>query len=378
MIYSASWVAVLVFSLFVVFVIGLSFYLGKKSKSSKGYFTAGGSIHWFVNGIAFAGDYLSAASFLGICGMIAVAGYDGFLYSIGYLAGWVVALFVVAEPLKRLGEYTFADALDAKFQSKGIQLMAAISTLVVSVCYLIPQMVGAGALVTPLLGFEHYIGVIGVGIIVTIIVATAGMTSTTYVQFIKGGLLIIFSLILTGALLVRGFSVDPSNGMNKYHKFKSISVTLSGATVQSLTDSSYKVVRQQDVKGDTLVKLEQNGVISWWSLDKGKSVLKEALSKTETSDGKVLYNGHPKKAGKFYSVGHLSKIVEDGKVVTKTGSKGIFSFFKTRLFRLSCGKVPHVKSTEVKHNRVFKSFPVSESTRHSFDFLNSAVFCFKH
>src|SRR5437899_639457 len=93
---------------------------------------------------AFAGDYLSAASFLGICGMIAFYGYDGFLYSIGYLAGWVVALFVIAEPIKRLGKYTFADALNAKFNSRGIQVMAAISTLVVSIFYLIPPMVGAG------------------------------------------------------------------------------------------------------------------------------------------------------------------------------------------------------------------------------------------
>ena len=116
-------------------------------KSAKGYFAAHGQIGWFVNGVAFAGDYLSAASFLGICGMIAFYGYDGFLYSIGYLAGWIVALFVIAEPIKRLGKYTFADALDAKFNSRGIKLAAAISTLVVSIFYLIPQMVGAGALV---------------------------------------------------------------------------------------------------------------------------------------------------------------------------------------------------------------------------------------
>ena len=92
----------------------LSFYLGERAKSAAGYFAARGRIHWFVNGVAFAGDYLSAASFLGICGMIAFYGYDGFLYSIGYLAGWIVALFVIAEPLKRLGKYTFADALDSQ------------------------------------------------------------------------------------------------------------------------------------------------------------------------------------------------------------------------------------------------------------------------
>src|SRR5512145_2620702 len=158
--------AIAVFLIFVLFVLGLSFYLGSKAKSASGYYAAGGQIHWGVNGIAFAGDYLSAASFLGICGMIATAGYDGFLYSIGYLAGWIVALFVVAEPMKRLGKYTFTDAVDSKFNSRGIKLAAAISTLIVSVCYLIPQMVGAGALVTPLLGLPHYWGVIMVGAIV--------------------------------------------------------------------------------------------------------------------------------------------------------------------------------------------------------------------
>src|SRR4028119_504641 len=135
MIYEASWLAISVFGLFVAITLGISFYLSAKTKSSQGYFAAGGGIHWFVNGVAFAGDYLSAASFLGICGMISFYGYDGFLYSIGYLAGWVVALFVIAEPLKRLGKYTFADALDAKFNSRGIKLAASISTLIVSLFY---------------------------------------------------------------------------------------------------------------------------------------------------------------------------------------------------------------------------------------------------
>ena len=120
MIHTPSTMSVVVFAIFVAFTLGLSFYFAAKTKSAAGYFAAGGQIHWFVNGVAFAGDYLSAASFLGICGLVAFYGYDGFLYSIGYLAGWVVALFVVAEPLKRLGKYTFADALNSKFQSRGI------------------------------------------------------------------------------------------------------------------------------------------------------------------------------------------------------------------------------------------------------------------
>src|SRR5215208_3912094 len=117
-----DWLSFAVFAVFVGSVLFISFFLGSKAKSSQGYFAAHGQVHWFVNGVAFAGDYLSAASFLGICGMIAFYGYDGFLYSIGYLAGWVVALFVIAEPLKRLGRFTFADALDKQFGSRAIKL----------------------------------------------------------------------------------------------------------------------------------------------------------------------------------------------------------------------------------------------------------------
>ncbi len=207
MVYVTSPLAVGVFVAFVLGVLLLSWWLGRSAQSASGYYAAHGQIHWFVNGIAFAGDYLSAASFLGICGMIAFYGYDGFLYSIGYLAGWIVALFVVAEPLKRMGKFTFADALDARFHSRGIKLAAAISTLVVSLFYLIPQMVGAGVLIKPLLGFSHAAGVLIVGVVVTIIVVTAGMVSTTWVQFIKGGLLVVFCLLLTVLILRRGFEV---------------------------------------------------------------------------------------------------------------------------------------------------------------------------
>jgi cation/acetate symporter len=206
-----SAIAVIVFLAFVGFVLGLSFYLGRKAKSSRGYYAAHGEIGWFINGVAFAGDYLSAASFLGICGMLAFYGYDGFLYSIGFLAGWIVALLLIAEPIKRLGKFTFADALNAKFASPGIQLVAAISTLIVSVAYLIPQMVGAGSLVQPLLGLTYMWGVVIVGVVVILIVATAGMVSTTWVQFIKGSLLVLFCFILTILILYRGLSAtaDP-------------------------------------------------------------------------------------------------------------------------------------------------------------------------
>ncbi len=208
MLYESSLLAIAIFASFVVGVIGLSFFLGRKGQSAQAYYAAHGEVHWFVNGIAFAGDYLSAASFLGICGMIAFHGYDGFLYSIGFLAGWIVALFVIAEPIKALGRFTFADALDARFNSRGIKLAVAISTLVVSVFYLIPQMVGAGDLIVPLLGLPHWAGVVLVGVAVTLIVVTAGMVSTTWVQFIKGSLLVFFCGVLAALILDRGLAVN--------------------------------------------------------------------------------------------------------------------------------------------------------------------------
>lgn len=230
-----SMLAIAVFFLFVVVTLALSTYLGKKAKSSAGYFAAHGQIPWFVNGVAFAGDYLSAASFLGICGMIAFYGYDGFLYSIGYLAGWVVALFVVAEPMKRLGKFTFADALNARFNSPGIKLAAGVSTLAISLFYLIPQMVGAGVLVQPLLGLPHWVGVVLVGAVVIFIVVTAGMVSTTWVQFIKGSLLIVFSTVLTILILNRGFHANPAavNDTQTVVKHADGQVTVNGSPLES-------------------------------------------------------------------------------------------------------------------------------------------------
>ena len=276
MIYEPSLTAILVFGLFVAITLGLSFYFGAKARSAQSYFAAGGSIHWFVNGIAFAGDYLSAASFLGICGMIAFFGYDGFLYSIGYLAGWIVALFVIAEPVKRLGRYTLADALNSRFQSRSIKLASAISTLAISIFYLIPQMVGAGALVKPLLGFPHWVGVVLVGAVVVLIVVTAGMVSTTYVQFLKGSLLVLFSVVLTFLILNRGLRVDP-----RY----------------------------------------QSG---------NREAFAETQSMTTGSDGKKIVNGKPQGRdpgeGDFWPVGHVSKL-PDGR--TETGPLGPLDFLQT-------------------------------------------------
>lgn len=328
MIYEVSNIAVIIFLFIVGMVLGLSFYFSRKTKSAENYYAAGGKIHWAVNGIAFAGDYLSAASFLGICGMIAFVGYDGFLYSIGYLAGWVVALFLVAEPLKRLGKYTFADALDAKFDSKYIKLAASISTLIVSIFYLIPQMVGAGDLVVPLLGLPHWMGVMIVGSIVIFIVATAGMTSTTYVQFIKGALLVVFSTILTIYILNNGLTLNPGKD---YHQFNQMEATVVDGLVVEVSDPDYTLKNQVTQNQQLFVKLEKEGYDYWYLLKEGKegALLDEMLYITVTSNGEKLYNGADKSERRFYQVGHLSKIVIDGEEVDQTGPVGPFEFITT-------------------------------------------------
>ncbi|MEI6085083.1 MAG: cation acetate symporter [Verrucomicrobiota bacterium] len=321
MIHETSLMAILIFLFFAGSVIGISFYLGRRAKSASGYFAAGGGIHWAVNGIAFAGDYLSAASFLGICGMIAFYGYDGFLYSIGYLAGWIVALFIIAEPLKRLGRFTFADALDNKFNSRGIKLAAAISTLVVSCFYLIPQMVGAGALVQPLLGFPHYVGVIVVGIIVTLIVTTAGMVSTTWVQFIKGSLLVVLCAVITILILARGVTTKPTDSAGKPRHIAARNVTELPGTVIPETGpwTGKPYVRVADTAGIvTTWRKEANGTFS------------ETQTLAVHKDGKKLVNGKPrgKKAGEadLDPVGYASKLPGG---VEKTGSVSPFGFIQT-------------------------------------------------
>ncbi len=326
MIYTQSPLAIGLFITFVAFVLGLSFYLARRTSSADDYYAAGGNIHWATNGIAFAGDYLSAASFLGICGMIATAGYDGWMYSIGYLAGWVVALFLVAEPMKRLGKFTFTDALDSKFNSKAIQLMAAISTLLVSLFYLIPQMVGAGVLVQPLLGLPHWVGVCIVGVVVTIIVATAGMASTTYVQFFKGALLLILSTVVVVSVLVRGLSTSPVNNGEAYHDFK----TMQADSALVLSEEGYSIVAGLDSEFGKagFVKLAKDGKESVWHLIKSETgyTLEETLYVTTKADGTKLFNGTIAEEGDFFPVGHIKELRINGEEVATTGAVGPLAY----------------------------------------------------
>lgn len=359
MIYDPSWIAVFVFFAFVGATVGISFYLGRKAKSSEGYFAAHGQIPWAVNGIAFAGDYLSAASFLGICGMIASYGYDGFLYSIGFLAGWIVALFVIAEPMKRLGRFTFADALDAKFDSRGIKAAAGLSTLVVSVFYLIPQMVGAGSLIQPLLGFPHWVGVVLVGIVVITIVVTAGMVSTTWVQFLKGSLLVVFSAVLVVLLLGRGFVAAPEafDTIGPIAEADLSGTEIAGRAVIA-ADDGWQIDEgsEEAEKRKVFVRLERedkNGfdVYHPQPAGDGQVVLRQAQAITKTADGLVI-DGAPLGRGKgekeLKPIGTISKLPSGEK---ESGPLGPVSFFNT----LGQSEVVLWRSETIEHDDGTKS-----------------------
>ncbi|MGV3482943.1 MAG: cation acetate symporter [Planctomycetaceae bacterium] len=335
MIHEIQPLAVAIFFVFVGATVGLSFYLGSRAKSSEGYFAAHGQIPWAVNGIAFAGDYLSAASFLGICGMIAAYGYDGFLYSIGYLAGWIVALFVIAEPMKRLGKFTFADALDSSFDSRGIKLVAGISTLVVSIFYLIPQMVGAGALIQPLLGLPHWAGVVLVGAVVMVIVVTAGMVSTTWVQFLKGSLLVIFSLILAAMVLNRGLEVR-RGGADGYAYQTLGPMPLSQFETAREIDGRAILSDEDGWNRSEFVRLadpNRPAPTSFTVFSVAKQddqvTLREAQTMTVTAGGSKLVDGYPLGSGEgqrlLRPVGHISQLPEGQ---SSTGPVGPIEFFR--------------------------------------------------
>ena len=379
-----------IFVIFVGMVLWLSFYFAKQTKTSQGYFAANGEIHWVVNGIAFSGDYLSAASFLGICGMIATVGYDGFLYSIGYLAGWMVALFVVAEPMKRLGKYTFSGILDSKFNSKAIRLTAGISTLIISIFYLIPQMVGAGALVTPLLGLPHYVGVIMVGLIVITIVATAGMTSTTYVQFLKGSLLIIFSIVLCIFLFIQGLNTEPDQGGKvPFYKYATIQAQLQENEILPV-DTSYAKKGEVTNKGLTFLKLSKDDVQTWWLKDidsNGNILLKETQSEIRSSNGEFFINGKPaSKDNQLRQVGNLEKIGGESGEQAKTGSVNPFKFlsyfadkntvvkrWESTLFKDGEDKVTVYYPIETPGNKIMRpglKFKVEGSLPEKLDFIS--------
>jgi cation/acetate symporter len=185
-----NWVAITMFAVFVVGTLFITKWAAAKTKSAADFYTGGGGITGFQNGLAIAGDYMSAASFLGISAAVMATGYDGLIYSIGFLVGWPVVTFLMAERLRNLGKFTFADVAGYRFQQAPIRAFAASGTLVVVAFYLIAQMVGAGALIKLLFGLEYWMAVVIVGALMMIYVLFGGMTATTWVQIIKACMLL--------------------------------------------------------------------------------------------------------------------------------------------------------------------------------------------
>jgi len=182
--------AIVMFLIFVGATLGITYWAAKKTKSAKDFYTAGGGITGFQNGMAIAGDYMSAASFLGISGLVYMKGYDGLIYSIGFLVGWPVILFLIAEPLRNLGKYTFADVASYRLQQTPIRTLAASGSIATVILYLIAQMVGSGKLIQLLFGLSYEMAVVLVGVLMILYVAFGGMLATTWVQIIKAFLLL--------------------------------------------------------------------------------------------------------------------------------------------------------------------------------------------
>ncbi|MCW9741123.1 cation acetate symporter [Proteus mirabilis] len=182
--------AIIMFLIFVGLTLYITYWASKRTRSRSDYYTAGGKITGFQNGMAIAGDFMSAASFLGISALVYTSGYDGLIYSIGFLIGWPIILFIIAERLRNLGRYTFADVVSYRLSPKPIRTLSAIGSLVVVALYLIAQMVGAGKLIELLFGLNYHIAMILVGILMVLYVLFGGMLATTWVQIIKAILLL--------------------------------------------------------------------------------------------------------------------------------------------------------------------------------------------
>ena len=182
--------AIVMFLIFVGGTLGITYWAAKRTKSAKDFYTAGGGITGFQNGMAIAGDYMSAASFLGISGLVYLKGYDGLIYSIGFLVGWPIILFMIAEPLRNLGKYTFADVASYRLRQTPIRSLAASGSIATVILYLIAQMVGSGKLIQLLFGLQYEVAVILVGVLMILYVTFGGMLATTWVQIIKAFLLL--------------------------------------------------------------------------------------------------------------------------------------------------------------------------------------------
>jgi len=209
--------AIIMFLVFVALTLGITYWAAQRTKTAKDFYAAGGGITGFQNGLAIAGDYMSAASFLGISGLVFLNGYDGLIYSVGWLVGWPIIMFLIAEQLRNLGKYTYADVVSYRFERVPMRTLAATAALIVVILYLIGQMVGAGKLIQLLFGLDYVYAVTIVGVLIIIYVTFGGMLATTWVQIIKAGLLLTGATIIAfGALyLASDGSMSPGRMFQK-------------------------------------------------------------------------------------------------------------------------------------------------------------------
>ncbi|MEA5102035.1 cation/acetate symporter ActP [Pantoea sp. S18] len=206
---ATNYEAIIMFVVFVAATLGITYWASKRTRSRSDYYTAGGNITGFQNGLAIAGDFMSAASFLGISALVYTSGYDGLIYSLGFLVGWPMILFLIAERLRNLGRYTFADVASYRLAQKPIRTLSACGSLVVVALYLIAQMVGAGKLIQLLFGLDYHIAVVMVGILMVLYVLFGGMLATTWVQIIKA-VLLLFGASFMAIMVMKavGFSFN--------------------------------------------------------------------------------------------------------------------------------------------------------------------------
>ncbi len=201
-------VAITGFFLFIALSLGITYFAARRTRSTEHFYAAGRSVTALQNGLALAGDYMSAASFLGIAGLVALSGFDGLIYSIGFLVGWPIVMFLIAEPLRNLGRYTFSDVVAFRLRQVPVRISAAAGSLAVVTFYLIAQMVGAGTLIQLLFGLQYGLAVIIVGVVMLAYVLFGGMIATTWVQIVKAVLLLFGAFLLAVFSLSRfGFSL---------------------------------------------------------------------------------------------------------------------------------------------------------------------------
>jgi cation/acetate symporter len=238
---ATNWTAIVMFAVFVLATLWITKWAAAKTRSAADFYTAGGGITGFQNGLAIAGDYMSAASFLGISAAVMASGYDGLIYSIGFLVGWPVITFLMAERLRNLGKFTFADVAGYRFKQTPIRAFAASGTLVVVAFYLIAQMVGAGQLIKLLFGLEYWMAVVIVGALMMVYVLFGGMTATTWVQIIKA-VLLLCGVSFMAFMVLAQFNFSPEALFAKGVSVKTAIAIAAGKTPEEAAKTGLSIM----------------------------------------------------------------------------------------------------------------------------------------